>query len=76
MGIPRIPDSDVQFLARMLLATRRGDQITSADGARLQSLADHGYIREGTVPVPGEDDSRIEPTDVDIARASARRSQV
>lgn len=36
------PESDVQFLARALVATREGNQISSADAQRLSNLAQFG----------------------------------
>ena len=35
-------ESDVQFLARMIVATREGHQIPSADAQRLNNLAEFG----------------------------------
>jgi hypothetical protein len=43
------PDSDIQFVARMLRKTRIGDQVTRAEAHRLDEIADHGYTR-GTAP--------------------------
>lgn len=36
------PESDVQFLARCIVATREGGQIASADAQRLSNLAQYG----------------------------------
>jgi hypothetical protein len=35
-------DSDIQFLARMVVATREGHQIPGADARRLNNLAQFG----------------------------------
>lgn len=37
------PESDIQVIARCLLSTREGDQISSADAQRLEDIANHGY---------------------------------
>lgn len=37
------PENDVQFLARMLIQHREGDQFAAEDARRLQALADFGH---------------------------------
>jgi hypothetical protein len=37
------PTSDIQFLAEMVNRTRRGDQITGAEGHRLDVLRTQGH---------------------------------
>lgn len=65
MGIPKDPNSDIQVLARILRATRRGDQITSAEAHTLDQIADHGYVRKPFVPEPEQ--SRIDPGTLESA---------
>jgi hypothetical protein len=36
------PESDIQFLARMIVASREGHQIVSADATRLNNIATYG----------------------------------
>ena len=36
------PESDIQFLARMIVASREGHQIVSVDAQRLNNLATFG----------------------------------
>lgn len=36
------PEPDIQFLARMIVATREGNQIASADAQRLNNIAQYG----------------------------------
>jgi hypothetical protein len=36
------PESDIQFLARMIVASREGHQIVSADAQRLNNIATFG----------------------------------
>lgn len=53
MAIPAaFPDSDLQFLARMLKKTRTGDQVTRAEAHRLDEIAEHGHTQGN--PPPGE----------------------
>lgn len=37
-----VPETNDQFLARMLIHTREGDQLTSRDAKKLNDLAVHG----------------------------------
>jgi hypothetical protein len=37
-----MPESDIQFLAKMIVATREGHQIPGADAQRLNNLATFG----------------------------------
>jgi hypothetical protein len=37
------PSSDLQFIAQMLMKTRSGNQITTAEAERLESVATYGY---------------------------------
>lgn len=50
MGIPVSAESDLGFVARMLLATRSGDQVTRQDDHRLHEIAEHGYTKGGVPP--------------------------
>ena len=65
MGIPKEPNSDIQILARVLRATRRGDQITRAEAHHIDQIADNGYVRVPFVPEPEQ--SRIDPTGIESA---------
>lgn len=62
------PDSDLQFVARMLAATRRGDQVNSRDAHRLDEIAHFGYTK-GT-PMPGSSPSIFPP---EMTRAGSLR---
>ena len=62
-------ESEVQFLARMLINTREGHQIAGQDIQRLQKLAEHG---PGPVPptppeahMPGDTRREILPASPD-----------
>lgn len=51
------PDSDLQFIARQLVATREGNQISAADAQRLSNLAQFGDSFErgpGNTTMPEE----------------------
>jgi hypothetical protein len=45
-----VNESDIQFLARMLVATREGGQISSADARRLSNLSQFGSRQPTTMP--------------------------
>jgi hypothetical protein len=38
-------ETDIQFLARMMVATREGHQISSRDARRLNDLAEFGMLQ-------------------------------
>lgn len=46
-------ESNTQFIARMLVATREGQQIVSADAQRLNDLATFG-VHQNTTTMPEE----------------------
>lgn len=51
-------ESDVQFLARMILATREGDQLSSVDARRLGEVAKYGSDLPGQ-QLPGRTPSTM-----------------
>lgn len=57
------PESDVQFLARMLIQHREGDQFSTDDARRLQELADFGrtggHQTTSTLPEERRDASKL-----------------
>lgn len=56
-------DSDIQILARVLVATREDDQISSEDARRLTDLANFGSSYQTTSTLPEERrSSSIAPT--------------
>ena len=40
--MPNYPESDIQMLARLLIATREGDALNQDDARRLNELATYG----------------------------------
>lgn len=53
------PETDTQFLARMILATREGQQISSADAQRLSDHASFGGRVPTTMPEERRDPSLL-----------------
>lgn len=66
MGQVSFPESDIQFVARMLISHREGDQINGADARRLQELADFGHSgghqTTPTLPEERRDGSQLPDT--------------
>jgi hypothetical protein len=65
-------DTDTQFLARMILATREGHQISSFDAQRLGNLADFGPGPTTTMPEERRDASKLPASASRVERASGR----
>jgi len=53
------PETTTQFLARMILATREGQQISSADAQRLSDHASYGIQVPTTMPEERRDPSKL-----------------
>ena len=53
------PETGLQFIARMLLATREGHQISSNDARRLSDLAQYGPGPVTTMPEERRDASGL-----------------
>lgn len=72
--VPGIPDTDLQFVARMLIKTRRGDQVTREESHRLDRIAAVGYT-DGVLPASATAD---EPSEIDrhIAGGGTRAGQI
>jgi hypothetical protein len=51
-----VVETDVQFLARMLLSVKEGDQVHGSDAMRLRDLANNG---PGPVPHDPQGDTQI-----------------
>lgn len=58
------PEITTQFLARMILATREGQQISSDDAQRLSDHATYGTHVPTTMPEERRDASKL-PSGVD-----------
>lgn len=54
MATELYPETAVQFLARMLVATREGHQIHSRDARRLSDLAVYGRDQQRSPTMPEE----------------------
>jgi hypothetical protein len=67
VGQVSFPESDIQFLARQMIALREGDQLRSEDARRLQELAEFGHSDSGhqtTTTLPEERrDGSVLPTE-------------
>jgi hypothetical protein len=50
------PQTDIQFLARMVVATREGNQVSSTDARRLNNLAQFG---DSSVPAEGAGETTL-----------------
>lgn len=61
------PESDIQFLARMIVASREGHQIVSADAQRLNNIATYGDS------IPRGDDALDSRTSMPEERRSGSR---
>lgn len=58
MATELFPETEAQFLARMLIATREGHQIHSRDARRLSDLATFGRHQQPTMPEERSDGSK------------------
>lgn len=60
------PTSDVQFIAQMLVQTRRGDQISREQADRLEDIAENGHTT-GRTPRANQP---VEVPDADALRGT------
>lgn len=54
MATELYPETNTQFLAKMILATREGHQVSSRDARRLSDLASFGRHHEAPTTMPEE----------------------
>lgn len=54
MNRDHFPTSDTQFLAKMLIKTREGDQLSQVESRRLANLAKYGDSNERATTMPEE----------------------
>lgn len=65
MSTALLPETAIQFMARMLIATREGHQIHSRDAQRLNDIATFGRDQQRMPTMPEE--RRISDKPLDMA---------
>ncbi len=65
---PNYPESDIQFLARMLLRVQAQDQIATKDQNRMEEIARVGHSSQ-----PASDISGMSTSDIEAVQGGATR---